>query len=87
MIEVGCSKLIMEDLGEVDILNLKCEPLLIGSLRMQLGFYPVNHMNKKNWISVLLDGPEPDDELKDLIALSYRMTSKSFQRIEKGQLF
>ena len=41
---------------EVDILNVKCDPMLSGSLRMQTGILPGYHMNKGNWISILLDG-------------------------------
>ena len=37
--------------GEVDILNVKCDPILSGSLRMQPGFFPAYHMNKEKWIS------------------------------------
>lgn len=74
VIEVDQSKLGIPGNGKVDILNLKCDPVLVGSLRMQPGFYPAYHMNKENWISVLLDGPTPDEEINELLALSYQMT-------------
>ena len=74
VIEVDQSKLGIPGNGKVDVLNLKCDPVLVGSLRMQPGFYPAYHMNKENWISVLLDGPTPDEEITELLALSYQMT-------------
>lgn len=74
VIKVDQSKLGIPGNGKVDVLNLKCDPALVGSLRMQPGFYPAYHMNKENWISVLLDGPTPDEEIKELLALSYQMT-------------
>ena len=60
-------------LGEetVDVLNIKCGPILSGSLRMQPGFLPAYHMNKQNWISIVLDGSVPDDKIFPLLELSY----------------
>lgn len=60
----------------IDIVNLKCDPLLIGSLRMEQGFYPAYHMNKENWITVALDGSAPDDKIKMLVDMSYEFTMK-----------
>ena len=42
--------------GDVDVLNIKCDPILIGSLRGRPGFLPAYHMNKDKWITILLDG-------------------------------
>ena len=58
----------------IDVLNVKCDPILIGSLRMQKGFHPAYHMNKDKWISIRLDGSVPAEEVKSLIAMSYEMT-------------
>ncbi len=74
ILEVGRDKLGLSGEGEVDVLNLKCEPMLIGSLRAQKGYLPAYHMNKENWISILLDGSVPEEEIKKLIDLSHRMT-------------
>ena len=60
----------------VDVLNVKGDPVLIGSLRMQPGFLPAYHMNKENWISILLDGTAPEEQMKNLIEMSYQMTDK-----------
>lgn len=60
----------------VDVLNVKCDPLLIGSLRMKEGFYPAYHMNKDKWISILMDGTVPANEIIELIELSYSLTKK-----------
>lgn len=61
--------------GVVDVLNVKCDPLLIGSLREQDGYFAAYHMNKEKWLSVLLGKPELDDAIKDLLALSYELTA------------
>ena len=38
---------------------------------MQPGFLPAYHMNKQNWISIILDGSVPDDKIFPLLELSY----------------
>lgn len=75
VLEVGKDKLGLSGEGEVDVLNVKSDPLLIGSLRTMPGYFPAYHMNKDSWISILLDGPEADDEVKNLIDLSYKLTA------------
>ena len=61
--------------GDMDILNLKCGPLMAGSLRTEPGIYPAYHMNKANWISVALDGSVPDELIKMLLDMSYGATA------------
>jgi len=71
---VGRDKLGLPGEGWVDVLNVKCEPVLIGSLRMQPGFHPAYHMNKDLWISVRLDGTVAQEQIETLVDLSYRLT-------------
>ncbi|MCM1188128.1 MAG: MmcQ/YjbR family DNA-binding protein [bacterium] len=61
--------------GNVDVLNVKCDPELIGSLRTRKGFFPAYHMNKEKWISILLDGSVEAEEIENLIDLSYELTA------------
>lgn len=60
----------------VDVINLKADPMLIESLIEEPGFYRAYHMNKRLWISVLLDGSVPDVTIKGLIEDSYSRTRK-----------
>lgn len=76
VIEVSEQKLGLYGDRIVDVLNLKCDPLLIGSLRMKPGFFPAYHMNKDKWISIIMDGTVPMEEIKGLINLSYQLTAK-----------
>ena len=76
VIEVSEKKLGLDGDRIVDVLNLKCDPLLIGSLRMKPGFFPAYHMNKDKWISIIMDGTVPSEEIKNLIELSYQLTKK-----------
>ena len=61
--------------GNVDILNIKCDPLLIGSLRGKPGFYPAYHMSKDKWITILLDGSVEREEIEPLLAMSFELTA------------
>jgi predicted DNA-binding protein (MmcQ/YjbR family) len=72
----GSEKLGLKGKGKVDIIDLKCDPILIGSLIRNNGYLPAYHMSKKSWITVLLDGSAPDEEIKDLIHLSFEIVDK-----------
>lgn len=48
VLEVFADKLGLPEAGIVDVLNVKSDPLLIGSLRGQDGYFPAYHMNKEN---------------------------------------
>lgn len=74
VVEVNAKKLGLQEDKTVDVLNIKCDPMMIGSLRMKEGFFPAYHMNKENWISILLDGTVSADEIKPLLELSYQLT-------------
>jgi predicted DNA-binding protein (MmcQ/YjbR family) len=73
VMDVERQKLGLKGSGKVDVLNVKCDPILIGSLRLSKGYLPAYHMSKDKWISVLLDGTVADNEIKDLIHLSYEL--------------
>ncbi len=68
-------KLGLEGDGNIDIINLKCDPVIQSSLIMGGGVYPAYHMNKKLWISVLLDGSVEMDQIIFLIEMSYELTN------------
>ena len=80
VLRVGRDKLGLPGEGLADVINVKCEPILIGSLRTQPGFHPAYHMNKDQWISIRLDGSVPEDQMKNLIGLSYDMTMPKKKR-------
>ena len=61
----------------VDVVNLKCDPLMIGSLHKEKGIFPAYHMNKNYWISVFLDGSVDAETIKWLVSLSFELTDKT----------
>ncbi len=75
VMEVRRDKLRLPGDGMVDVITVKCDPMLGASLRAQEGFHPAYHMNKDKWLTVRLDGSVPDEEIKDLIDLSYALTT------------
>ena len=75
VMEVPRTKLGAPGDGMLDILNVKCGPILIGSFRSEPGIYPAYHMNKSNWLSVALDGSAEDEKIKLLLDMSYELTA------------
>lgn len=61
--------------GKTDILNLKCGPVMAGSLAGQSGILPAYHMQKGSWISVLLDGSVDMGTIEMLLEISYDATA------------
>lgn len=72
--ELPREKLGIEGDGAIDVVNLKCDPLLIGSLRCESGFFPAYHMSKGNWITAALDGSVDDEHLMFLVDMSFELT-------------
>lgn len=60
----------------MDILNVKCDPLLIGALRHRPGFLPAYHMNKELWITIVLNAVF-DDDIMELVRRSYDLTNSA----------
>jgi len=56
------------------VLNVKNDH--VAELIQKKGIYPAFHMNKKYWLSLPLDDSLSDQEIFDLLAVSYQLTSK-----------
>ena len=66
--------------GRADIMNVKCDPILSGSLRLNDGYFPGYHMNHEQWLTILLDGTVPVEEIFPLLDLSFELTMKKYKR-------
>ena len=82
LMRVGKDRLGLPGGESVDILNVKCDPMLGEALRGGPGIFPAYHMNHAEWISILLDGTVEGKRVLDLLDLSYRLTAS---RKEKNQ--
>ncbi len=63
--------------GFVDIVDVKCGPLLMGAYRRQSGILPGYHMNKDHWVTVLLDDTAENDTVQELLEISYELTESN----------
>jgi len=62
------------DQDVIPILNVKCDPILSGSLRSEPGIHPAYHMNKYQWITLEIS-IVPDDKIKWLVDMSFTATA------------
>ena len=74
VMNISKTKLGLESDEIIDVLNIKCDPMLIGNLRQEKGFFPAYHMNKTYWVTVALDGTVDVDKIKFLVDLSFDLT-------------
>lgn len=57
-------------------LSLKCDPQLALILREKYEtVLPGYHLNKKHWNTIICSGQLSDDEIKDLVLLSYNLVA------------
>lgn len=80
IVSVPKCKLGLQGSEITDIVNLKCDPAMTGSLRMEQGFFPAYHMNKENWITVLLDNSVSGEKIKPILDMSYDLTATKFKK-------
>lgn len=88
VLSVEGKKIGLADQDVVDLLNIKCDPILIGSLITQEGFFPAYHMNKENWISILLSEESEEifnQQIENLLDLSYELTIEKRRRRKQMQ--
>ncbi len=79
MMKIPASKLGIHSDKHIDIVNVKCDPLMLGSIIREKGIYTAYHMSKSHWISIALDGTAEDDKIKWLVDMSYDMTKKKIK--------
>ena len=80
IMEIPKSKIGLDDDTLVNVVNLKCDPLLIGSLLLEDGVHKGYHMNKNYWITVRLDGSVDEDKVKWLLHLSFNLTAMKVKK-------
>ena len=65
---------------KVDVINLKIDPLMMGSFLQEKGIFSAYHMSKTCWISILLDGSVSEETLSFLIDVSFELTDKKCKK-------
>lgn len=61
----------------LDVVNFKCDQILIDSLTTEPKFFPAYHINKENWITVALDGCVSDEKIIMLLDISFELTTSN----------
>ena len=81
VMDIPRSKLGLSGDEFVDVLDVKPGDLFLMDLLLKReGFFPGYHMNRGNWISVILDGTVEYDEICELIDRSYIATASAATR-------
>ncbi len=83
VMNIDGSKLKGELSGAVDVINLKIAEEKIPVLIKKKGFYPAYHMNKKSWLTVVLNEDVDDDVIMSLIDESYSYSAGG-KKLRKG---
>jgi len=65
--------------NEVEIMNVKCDPNMIDAIVNNKSIIRSYHMNKKHWITVILDGSLKDSNINELINISFGMTGRKIK--------
>ena len=73
--DIDKSKIIKEMKGKIEVINLKLDKYVNDYLK-ENGVYQAYHMNKKNWVSIILDDTLTDEYIYRLIDISYYLTKK-----------
>lgn len=75
ILNVDKSKVINNESGEIEIINVKVDDLVNDYLK-EKGIYPAYHMSKKSWITIILDDTCKDEKIMELIDISYEIVNK-----------
>ena len=74
ILNIHASKIMNED-KEIEILDVKIKPEQLEELLNKPGYYPAYHMNKKNWITLVLDETLSDEEIKQHLDESFHLSN------------
>lgn len=75
IMNIDKNKIVKEESGDTEVLNIKLDDEVSDYLRKK-GIYEAYHMSKKNWVSILLDETLSDEEIMNLIEISYEKIQK-----------
>lgn len=74
ILDVEGSKIKKCKSGIIEVLDIKLDPDEIQELLLLPDFYPAYHMNKKSWITIILDDSLTDKKIMELIHKSYLLS-------------
>ena len=74
LLKITHDKLGIDSDTPCEVVNLKLAPSVIEKVVDNRKIFPAYHMNKKHWVSVLLNGTLDDGDLFSLVDMSYDLT-------------
>jgi predicted DNA-binding protein (MmcQ/YjbR family) len=74
LLKITHDKLGIDSDTPCEVVNLKLAPSVIEKVVDNRKIFPAYHMNKKHWVSVLLNGTLDDSDLFSLVDMSYDLT-------------
>ena len=80
IMDIPKNKLGLEGTELLNVVNLKCDPIMISSFWRESGVFPGYHMNKNNWLTVALDGSASEDTIRFLLDMSFQLTGKNSRK-------
>ena len=76
VMNVERQKLGLSGEGSIDIIDVKCDDQMFHDMLIgQDGYLPGYHMNKQSWLTILLDGTVPFEEVCGMIDASFMATA------------
>jgi len=67
--------------AKVDVMNVKCKPEDTFTAReLSSSIIPAYHMNKKHWISIILNGTVESELTEALLESSYELTKRRVKK-------
>ena len=86
-LKIGPKIFAITDTADFNAITLKCETDRILLLQASYeGVRPGYHMNKKHWITVVVNSDVSPTLIKDLIQNSYKLVFKSLNKNQKSLL-
>ena len=83
IMDIPKSKLGLSGDDLISVVNLKADPMLIGTLIENDGIYPAYHMNKNHWITVELTDKTNLEQISWLLEMSYDLTKVKIKNKER----
>lgn len=79
LMDIPFNKIDKNKSGLIEVINVKINPNDKDNLLKIEGIYEAYHMNKKSWISIILDDTLSDNLISELIDNSYKLVTKMVQ--------
>lgn len=76
ILTVARDRLGLEGNDKVEVIDLRMPPEELAKLVDNVKYFPGYHMNKKHWLTIILDGSVPLDEIFERISVSYALADK-----------